>query len=461
MLVSLDHSPGGMQNLDGSCFAPISDYSKDLLDVYIPILNDIKEAGQRLPPFWEEFDKAVTNSTRERNDLVKTSVVPFGPCLLPQNDALSVGPKGYSPKMKHTSNRSSCNICRPGFLIIGSGKCGTSSLYHYIVGHSHAMPAKEKQVHYFTFYYNRGLSWYYSQFPSAIPFVETGALITGEAAPGYLPSPLAAFRARKEMPGTRIILMAREPIDRAWSSYNYNYVRVAMPRLRRRHARLNMTDEEIAEKFLFSFEDMMKAELTVLRECFSTKQAEVSFPWTRVEEQRRKDAGLPPMMDIIGNCYPENENLKASSRFANSQWKELVEKFPYKTIDLPNTHLYEAFIGRGLYALQVEWWYATFPAEDITIVCTEDLKDRTLLTMDELSIFLGLPNYDFSDVVNQGAYNVKGHQGYDKPTSWEETEKQHTNETIPLSPEFRVELQEFFHGHNERLFNLVGRRCPW
>jgi hypothetical protein len=39
--------------------------------------------------------------------------------------------------------------CRPGFLIIGAGKCGTSSLYHYLVGHPRVVPAYEKQIHYF------------------------------------------------------------------------------------------------------------------------------------------------------------------------------------------------------------------------------------------------------------------------------------------------------------------------
>lgn len=40
-------------------------------------------------------------------------------------------------------------MCRPGFIIIGAGKCGTSSLYHYLVGHPRVVPAFSKQIHYF------------------------------------------------------------------------------------------------------------------------------------------------------------------------------------------------------------------------------------------------------------------------------------------------------------------------
>jgi hypothetical protein len=40
-------------------------------------------------------------------------------------------------------------LCRPGFIILGAGKCGTSSLYHYLLGHPRVAPAFEKQIHYF------------------------------------------------------------------------------------------------------------------------------------------------------------------------------------------------------------------------------------------------------------------------------------------------------------------------
>ena len=39
--------------------------------------------------------------------------------------------------------------CRPGFIILGAGKCGTSSLYHYLLGHPRVAPAFAKQIHYF------------------------------------------------------------------------------------------------------------------------------------------------------------------------------------------------------------------------------------------------------------------------------------------------------------------------
>ena len=79
-------------------------------------------------------------------------------------------------------------LCRPGFIIIGAGKCGTSSLYHYLVGHPRVLPAKKKQVDYFRYFSTRSMKWYLSNFPSTETFLSSGALMTGEASPGYLVS---------------------------------------------------------------------------------------------------------------------------------------------------------------------------------------------------------------------------------------------------------------------------------
>jgi hypothetical protein len=75
--------------------------------------------------------------------------------------------------------------CRPGFIIIGAGKCGTSSLYHYLVDHPRILPASEKQIHYFRYYATRPMKWYLHHFPTAPSFLAAGALLTGEASPGY------------------------------------------------------------------------------------------------------------------------------------------------------------------------------------------------------------------------------------------------------------------------------------
>jgi hypothetical protein len=344
--------------------------------------------------------------------------------------------------------------------------------------------------------------------------------MTGEASPGYIPYPDVANMVARRMPGPKIIAAGREPIDRAYSSYRYNYVHPTIALLR--HGKFagiagGKPDEEY-EQYLFSFEDMVKAELQVLRECFATNSTAIrqargkwgKEAWAEVEYNRRDRNGLPSLVDLDGFCYGKKVNGTVLRR----QWAALGAKYPQKVIDPNNAFLTQSFIGRSLYVFPLEWWYLNFRKEDIYFVwyvslsslyplsplsslfplcevlishlsilisslllipapifSTEELSDQSGEPMNNLGQFLGLPGYNFSKIVRAGAYNVGGHEGYNKKTSWTVMESEVEAETetnvtevqreIPLSEELRLELSDFIRPYNERLFKLTGRRCNW
>src|SRR5712691_5644063 len=56
----------------------------------------------------------------------------------------------------------------PDFLIIGTQRGGTTSLYHYLQAHPCIGPASTKEIHFFDRRFNRGLAWYRGHFPSRI-----------------------------------------------------------------------------------------------------------------------------------------------------------------------------------------------------------------------------------------------------------------------------------------------------
>lgn len=399
------------------------------------------------------------------------------------------------------------NCCRPGFLIIGQGKCGTSSLYHYLVGHPRVVPASEKQIHYFKvsglhrsvaglpllcasciiscvflwvcaqYYATYPMRWYLSHFPSATSYLSSGALMTGEASPGYLPYPDVVALVASEMRGTKIICVGRDPLDRSYSSYRYNYVNPAIEKLKKGGSRgiAARQPDEYYHQFLFSFEEMMRAELKTLKECLKpggigergAMRVWGSTSWGRTVYGERTKDGLSPLIDLDGQCYGKYYSAKAPRK----QWAELAEAQPDKFLSVPNLHLSQAMIGRSLYTYPLEWWYSMFPKEDIYFVCTEEMRDLSGEPLNRVGEFLGLPTFNFSSVVGQGMYNVGGHKGYDKVTSWEQVHTEHDGqnatqnnndkEPIPISPEFRKEMLDFFRPHNERLFKLIGRRCNW
>lgn len=114
----------------------------------------------------------------------------------------------------------------PDFLIIGAQKGGTTSLYEQLCASPAVLRARDKELHYFDWYYNygRGPGWYRACFPTrrALAAANGGrGGVTGEASPYYLFHPLAPERIAAALPQVRVIVMLRNPVERAISQYNH------------------------------------------------------------------------------------------------------------------------------------------------------------------------------------------------------------------------------------------------
>jgi hypothetical protein len=108
----------------------------------------------------------------------------------------------------------------PYFIIVGTAKGGTTSLFEYICKHPNMMPPFRKQVKFFYYNYELGLSWYQAHFPFRRKLACNQA-ITGEATPNYMFRPKAIQRIAASLPNVKIIVLLRDPVDRAYSHYNY------------------------------------------------------------------------------------------------------------------------------------------------------------------------------------------------------------------------------------------------
>jgi hypothetical protein len=111
----------------------------------------------------------------------------------------------------------------PDFVIIGAQKGGTSFLYQLLVQHPHVKPAFAKEVHYFDLNFRKGDNWYRSYFPVQVR--NSRKYITGEASPYYLFHPHAPRRASTVLPDAKLIVMLRNPVDRAYSHYQHQVKR--------------------------------------------------------------------------------------------------------------------------------------------------------------------------------------------------------------------------------------------
>ena len=118
----------------------------------------------------------------------------------------------------------------PDFLIIGAQRCGTTSMFKTLAQHpATAVPFLRKGVHYFDMSYGSGARWYRGHFPigatSRLRRRGGPAPVTGESSPFYSFHPLAAERIARDLPDARLIMLLRDPVERAYSAHSHELAR--------------------------------------------------------------------------------------------------------------------------------------------------------------------------------------------------------------------------------------------
>jgi hypothetical protein len=119
----------------------------------------------------------------------------------------------------------------PGFLIVGAQRGGTTSMYRTLDQHPAILKAVlHKGVHYFDTGYDHGLGWYQGHFPlrarAALARRATGDVpLTFESSPYYMFHPLAAGRISRDLPGVKLLVLVRDPVERAYSAHAHELAR--------------------------------------------------------------------------------------------------------------------------------------------------------------------------------------------------------------------------------------------
>lgn len=111
------------------------------------------------------------------------------------------------------------------FLIAGAQKGGTSALFDYLGDEPGLALSATKEAHFFD---DEALDWgrpdygaYHAQFPAP------DGRPRGEATPIYLYWPNSLERVRAYNPAMKLIVLLREPVERAWSHWKMEYARGA------------------------------------------------------------------------------------------------------------------------------------------------------------------------------------------------------------------------------------------
>ena len=273
----------------------------------------------------------------------------------------------------------------PSFLIIGGAKSGTTSLFAYLIEHPNIIPGSTKGGFFFSFLGNNTTSFYRSHFP-----IKRKNLITCEATGGYFVHPLIPARVHKLLPLVKLIVVLRNPVERAYSEFHYRV----------------MIGEQITE----NFEDVIKSELK------------------RIE---------------IGKNNPE---LK---------------------IENTNYHQFSfSHLRHGLYAQHIERWLKFFPKEQLLILHAKDLYNNLDNIVAETFDFLNLPKYQIESRIEKNKIDkIRPLGGRQRNIYKNIDSKNRTLFNVQNYPEMKSKtrklLQDFFRPHNEKLFEMIGKRFDW
>jgi hypothetical protein len=113
---------------------------------------------------------------------------------------------------------------RPDYLIIGVAKGGTTTLCAWLNEHPFVAPSAKKEIHYFDYEFFRGEDWYRSHFPleedrRGFERAHGRPFLTGEASPTYISHAWAPQRIAQALPNVKLIVVLRDPVDRAYSHF--------------------------------------------------------------------------------------------------------------------------------------------------------------------------------------------------------------------------------------------------
>ncbi len=132
--------------------------------------------------------------------------------------------RGYRKVLEHThpetARRHWCEDGQlsPAFLVIGTPKAGTTTLFDWISRHPRILtpPRKELQV---LGSAELDLRCYRSYFPAV---ADSSGYVTGEATPSLVYNEAVASLVEQEFPSAKLILLRRESVSMAYSFYNMN-----------------------------------------------------------------------------------------------------------------------------------------------------------------------------------------------------------------------------------------------
>ena len=112
----------------------------------------------------------------------------------------------------------------PDFLVIGAKRCGTTSLYQHLPEHPCISKSPYDNMGFFNDNFHLGVNWYKSFFPTTFTRNKIkskfGDFLAFDVTTKYMEEESTANNVYQTKPNMKIIIILRNPVDRAYSQYH-------------------------------------------------------------------------------------------------------------------------------------------------------------------------------------------------------------------------------------------------
>jgi len=484
-LVLWENGEHASDPLDGA--APMSKADRKRLDKSTKLdkFDESMLQGQRVMDRLEELRQTGEQVKRDAPKAQSDSI------LVPLPKAASERSKAKPASEWATPLSPTCYVppgrdtCGPHFIVAGAMKCGTTSMYAYLLDHPQVLPlapgAKlngkailaEKEVRFFNdptytqmvtkHGLENALDQYYDLFqpipPPGSPYFaghELANTVTGEASPMYICTTFAAQRARGAMPYGKVIIMLRNPIDRSYSEFWFRQALSKRSDVASSKVAKTPPALQIDDVYDSAFHTCVLSEMMVAETCNHVAIA---------------DNPTMEAVDEFNSCWQSEmgkvrSDLREGTDFCTLHAGDPVCDVQYRKFCTGNN------IKNSLYAHQMIEWAEVFPESQILFLKSEDFYTNTADVMRQVEEFLGLDlslGFDWHavtakafNIVNPGTRSAEGRDIVAGSSGLRVGASDHeaVSEYPPMSDATRRKLEQFFRPHNEALRRVLGPRSP-
>eukprot|EP00039_Didymoeca_costata_P017488 m.324239 g.324239 ORF g.324239 m.324239 type:complete len:585 (-) comp16541_c0_seq4:1659-3413(-) len=425
---------------------------------------------------------------------------------------------GKGKENKATNSREI--ICMPNVIVIGSQKSGSTALLGHILLHKNFKGPTRKEAHFFDNVYTgnpikntaempsemkrtkgkgRSFSFYMNYFPKYRSLPEAQNYITGEATPSYILRTEAPAIVSEVLPHVKLLLILRNPVDRAYSEYQMKFRRVMaqfdpsnagdiIPLTRElarcHHERWQQrSNEKKASPFTMCALDATRRSKKIMKlfrgrdvhvknfvkmmvpPNLRTLRSKITNFIQKMPRETLDELGYTMRGEmnyvkrfcmrprIPGQPLPPGNDSSTTPDIVRFDWggKDCWPRGSKSNIKLD-------FVIRGLYHEQIVQWHRYFPKSQLLILTDIELRNDPKGTMDKVFRFAGLtPLKD----ANYSAENIENVISEQWPRFEEDTGWRYQSQYPPLDQDLRREMATFYRPHNMRLENYLQRKLNW